>query len=243
MHPILIHTSFLTVYSYGAMLSLAFLAGTLVAVYYAKREGVQPETVLDVALWVILSAIVGARAFYVILFWHEFSGSLLEIIMIQHGGLVFYGGLVTSVLVIFWKVKRSGISLWKALDIASPAAAIGYSIARIGCFLNGCCYGIQTSVPWACKFPDLVGVRHPTQLYSSAAGLTIFLTVVWLWRKKRYEGQIFLETLILYAIYRFSIEFLREGQRYFHLSASQWISIVAFILALGALIWKMKKTK
>lgn len=240
MHPILLNTGFFTVYSYGVMLAVAFLAGILVAMYFAEREGIDPEVVLDIALWTIISAIAGARVLYVILFLHEFSGNLLEIFMIQHGGLVFYGGLIASLIAIHFRARAVNLSLWKAFDIASPAALLGYSIARVGCFLNGCCYGVPASVPWAVVFPDLSGHRHPTQLYASLTVFMIFIIIVLLWRKKRFEGQIFLESVMMYSVYRFAIEFLRTNERYYYLSASQWLSIIAASAALGVFIWKRR---
>ncbi len=243
MHPVMLRYGFVTVYSYGAMLSLAFLLGILLAMYLAKREGIDPEKVLDISLWLIISAIAGARVLYVMLFWNEFAGSPIEILMIQHGGLIFYGGLAAALLVLLWRAKAAGLSLWKIFDLASPSAALGYSVARIGCFLNGCCYGIETRVPWAVKFPALPGMRHPTELYSSASAFAIFLIVIALWRRRKFEGQIFLQTVVLYTIYRFFVEFLRTEPRYFYLSSAQWISIVAFPIALGALIWKLRKIK
>ena len=242
MYPILLKIGPITIYSYGAMLSLAFLFGLLVILRLAKKEGVKGEIILDIAIWVIVGAIVGARLLYVILFWTEFKDSLIQVFMIQRGGLVFYGGFFAALLAIIWRAKKYKLSLWKAADLAAPGTALGYSIARIGCFLNGCCYGIETTVPWAVKFPYLPGLRHPTQLYASATVFVIFLLLLYLWRRRRFEGQIFLQAVILYSIYRFLIEFIRVGPRALaNLTASQWISILAFFLAAGTLIWKSRK--
>jgi len=242
MHPVLLSLGPVTIYSFGFMLSLAFLSGLFVIVRLGKSEGIEPEKILDIAVWVILGAIIGARVLYVILFFGEFRGNLFEIFMIQHGGLVFYGGFFGALLAILWRTKRFGLPLWKAFDLATPGTALGYSIARIGCFLNGCCYGIETSIFCAVKFPHLQGMRHPTQLYASATVFLVFLALLWLWKRRRFDGQIFLQGVVLYSVYRFLIEFIRVGPRVMlNLSASQLLSIMAFVLAGGTLIWKIRR--
>ena len=241
MHPIFFSAGPLTVYSYGAMLSLAFIAGIFATLRLCKDQGIEPEAVLDTVLWMMILAVIGARLSYVIFFWGEFSGDLTEIVMIQHGGLAFYGGLLGALGAIIWRVRKLGINTWKALDLAAPGTAIGYSIGRLGCFLNGCCYGIETSLPWAVAFPNVPGLRHPTQIYSSISGLLIFLALLLLWGRKRFDGQIFLFALIFYSVYRMLIEFLRYGVRYCGLTASQWFSIIVFIFACSALVWIMNK--
>ena len=148
MHPILLSLGVATVYSYGAMLSIAFFLGILLAMRLGEKEGIPSETVLDISLWVMVSAVIGARLLYVILFFGEFSSSLLDVIMIQKGGLIFFGGLFGALLAVLIKAQAYKLSLLKLADIAAPGAAIGYSIARIGCFLNGCCYGVETTLPW-----------------------------------------------------------------------------------------------
>jgi phosphatidylglycerol:prolipoprotein diacylglycerol transferase len=242
MHPILLSLGAITVYSYGAMLSIAFFLGILLAIRLGEKEGIPSETILDISLWVMVSAIIGARLLYVILFFNEFSSSLLDIIMIQKGGLIFFGGLFGGLLAVLIKARSYKFSLWKLFDIAAPGTALGYSISRIGCFLNGCCYGVETTLPWGVHFPLLSGLRHPTQLYASAAMFMAFLALIFLWRKKRFDGQVFLTGAVLYSVYRFFIEYIRTEPRFFFsLSSAQWISVVIFILFGGTLLWKMQK--
>jgi len=242
MHPVLLNIGRLTVYSYGFMLSLAFLAGLLIILHLSRREGIVAETVLDITVWVVVAAIAGARILYVVLFWGEFAHSPVQALMINRGGLVFYGGFIAGLLVIMWRAKKHGLSLWKVFDLAAPGTAVGYSIARIGCFLNGCCYGIETEFPAAVQFPHLTGLRHPTQLYASGTIFIVFLLLLYLWRRRKFEGQIFLLGVVFYSIYRFSIEFIRVGPRVLlGITPSQWISVLAFILAGGTLIWKLRE--
>lgn len=241
MRPILLNIGFLTIYSYGFMLALAFLAGLLLSLKLAESEGVTADVVLDIVIYVIISAIVGARVFYVIQFWSEFKGDLLQIFAIHHGGLVFYGGLLLALVVLFWRVRVHNISLIKAFDIGTPGTALGYSIARIGCFLNGCCYGIETDFPLAVQFPHLSGLRHPTQLYASGTIFLGFLLLLFLWKRRKFEGQLFLSGLLYYSTYRFFIEFIRVGPRYvLGLTISQLVSIVVFVVALYVLVKRVR---
>jgi phosphatidylglycerol:prolipoprotein diacylglycerol transferase len=178
----------------------------------------------------------------VIFFWPELEGNILNAFMIQRGGLVFYGGLALALIAILWRSARYKLSLFKLFDIASLSAAIGYSIARIGCFLNGCCYGVESNLPWAVQFPGLLGKRHPTELYASATMLILFLLLLIFWKRRKFDGQIFLFAVICYSIYRFLIEFIRVNPKYLlNLTSAQWASVVLFVLAAGTLIWRNVK--
>ncbi|MFH2033386.1 MAG: prolipoprotein diacylglyceryl transferase [Candidatus Margulisiibacteriota bacterium] len=243
MYPILLNLGPVTIYSYGLMIALAFVAGIFVAIKAAKREGVSTEAVLDITLAVIISAIVGARIFYIIEFWRDFSVDPLSMFMVWHGGLVFYGGLLFAIVAVIIASRIKNILLWKTLDIAAPAAALGYAIGRIGCFLNGCCYGVICDLPWAVKFPELLGRRHPTQIYASICGLLIFAVLMYLGKRKMFNGQVFLAGVFLYSIYRFNIEFIRVNMKYAGLSGSQWVSILMFVFSIVTYIILYKNSK
>ncbi|NQU16768.1 MAG: prolipoprotein diacylglyceryl transferase [Candidatus Saganbacteria bacterium] len=232
MHAELLSIGNFTLYSYGLMVALAFVAGIVTALLVGKRDGLSAEIVLDAVLWVMISAILGARVFYLIEYSAEFA-SPLEAFMIWRGGLVFYGGLIFSVIALVLFGIKNKLSIFRILDIAAPSAAIGYAIGRIGCFLNGCCYGVASELPWAVKFPNLIQPRHPTQLYASFAGVLIFIVLLFLFKYRRFEGQIFCFGLMLYSIYRFLNEFLRINPRYIlGLSEAQIISIGLFIFGI-----------
>lgn len=243
MHPVLFSCGPLTVFSYGTMLALGFLAGTVAALMLSSGEGIADEAVLDMVLWSMIASIVGARLAYVIFFFDELKNPLIDVFMIQRGGLVFYGGVVGAILALILRSRAHKLSLWKVLDIAAPVTAVGYAIGRIGCFLNGCCYGVETNLPWAVSFPSLPGLRHPTQLYDSLVFLAVFLLILFLWRKRRFDGQVFLLTILFYSVDRFFMEFIRTGSAIvLTLTTAQWFSILVIVLAGGTLIWKMTKS-
>ncbi len=245
MHPELFTIGTFTIYSYGFLVSLAFILGMLIALWIGRKLDVTPEIVLDGVFIVMLMAVFGARVFYVIEFSREYA-TIWDVFKIWQGGLVFFGGLVFSVigLIIFAIFKK--ISVFKVLDIAACATAPAYAIGRLGCFFNGCCYGVGANIPWAVKFPHLHVPRHPTQLYSSIVGIIIFIILYVLIRHKRFDGELFSVGIILYSTYRFLNEFLRINPRYlFGLSEAQLISVLLFIIGviMYAILYRRNKSK
>jgi len=267
MHPELITFGNVTLYSYGTMIALGFLAATWWAYRHVQGSGFKvqgsrfkvqgstnlelrtlnvepkPEDILSLVIWVIVSGVIGARLFYVIQFWSQFQGRLWQIFNIRGGGLVFYGGLISGFMAICVYCYRHKLSLWKVLDIAAPAIMLGYAFGRVGCFLNGCCVGRPTFLPWGLHFPHFLEARHPTQLYASLTALTIFGALTILWKHKRYDGQVFSQGLVLHSMYRFFIEFIRENPLYRGLSAAQWIALGLIIIVMAARIPGTKTLK
>lgn len=230
MRPVLIKIGALNIYSYGFMLAIAFLAGTLIARSEARRKGIDPDTIFDLVLVIAFAGIIGARLFYVIGHLREFAKQPFMALAVWQPGLVFYGGLLggTIAVLIFVRVKK--LFLWDIADTIVPGLALGYAIARIGCFLNGCCYGAPSNLPWAVNFFDVP--RHPTQIYSFIYSLLIF-GIVWFYRKRiKTPGILFWLYLGLYAISRFVVEFFRVSKSVvFGLSAAQIISVLVFVMA------------
>src|SRR5947209_889619 len=143
------------------MIAVAFLAGLWTASRRARREGISSEKIFDAGPWLILGTIVGARAWYVATYWDLVMQTPLfpqapwtEIFMVQRGGLVFYGGLIGASLAGILYARRKHIPLWKFADILAPSIALGYVFGRIGCLLNGCCFGRVCELPWAIRFPN-----------------------------------------------------------------------------------------
>jgi phosphatidylglycerol---prolipoprotein diacylglyceryl transferase len=216
MRPILFDIGPFPVRAYGVMLIVGFLLGLWRATKVAKRYKIAQEDVMDVSVLVLLAGIVGARILFLLLeVPHEGWGVFGGVLRVWEGGLSFHGGLIAAIaaVAIFVRVKR--IPFLQLCDLLAPSLAIGYAFARIGCFLNGCCYGVATSLPWGVRFhePDgtLTPPSHPAQLYAFAINLIIFWLLTRVERMNRPRGFIFASYLVLYSVYRFGIEFIRKG--------------------------------
>lgn len=268
----------ITIHTYGVLLVASFLAAILVARRLAAQADIDPDIVVDIGVYIILAALVGAKVLLLVVDWEIYSrqfrtlagegggavgqalgflgtaggyvGAVAQMGMslLQAGG-VFYGGFMGAVLATIWYARRHQLDLWRVADIAAPAAAIGHGIGRLGCFAAGCCYGIATSLPWGVTYTDtysgtLVGVPlniplHPTQLYEAATNLLLGAFLIWFYRRRQFDGQVFWSYVLAYAVMRFFHEFLRADPRGFlfdnALSTSQLIAIIGATIALGML--------
>ncbi len=248
MHPILIRFADITLHTYGVMLAGGFLLALFVALREARRTGQDPNQILDLGFYILIGALGGSRLFYVLGNWSEFRDNPIEVVKFWHGGLVFYGGLIFAFLIAFWYVRKHSLSFPKLGDLAAPSIAIGQTLGRLGCFSAGCCYGAPTNSFLGCTFTDELSLAprgiplHPTQLYESAATFGIFLALVVMRRKERFQGKIFWYYLLFYSIARFLIEFLRGDPRGWFipevLSTAQAIGIPVFLLAVFMLLRK-----
>jgi phosphatidylglycerol:prolipoprotein diacylglycerol transferase len=254
VHPILFQHGSFAIHSYGVMMALAFLAGLWTATRRARREKISGESVADVTLWLMVGAILGARIVYVTTYWkQEFADQpFSEVFMIQHGGLVYYGGLIGATVAGMIFIRWKKLPLWTMADIFAPSIALGSVLGRIGCLLNGCCYGRACDLPWAITFTNPqanqysgtpLGVRlHPTEIYDALLNLILYFFLAWLFRHKRFVGQVFATYLILYAVFRSIAEYFRGDYPSDHLHAgltsAQLVSVPIFIagLALAAIL-------
>jgi phosphatidylglycerol:prolipoprotein diacylglycerol transferase len=209
--------------SYGVMLAIGFLIGIIWARRRAVKAGIPPEHIIDLSFVALISSIVGSRLFYVIYHLDEFADNLLDIVNPFQGGSVgisglsMMGGVILALIsaYLFFVIRR--LRPWGILDAMMPMFALGIGIARIGCFLNGCCYGLPTYghlgviFPPNCAagfhFPDTPLI--PTQLYSSLAGIAILLIVLGSEKFKKFDGHSFWLTIALYSVWRFVIDFYR----------------------------------
>lgn len=254
MYPILFKIGPLSIQAYGFGIAIAFLIGILITMHYARKVGIKPEIIIDLTIYVIIAAIVGSRLLYVIGQWDKYKDNLTRIFMVHEGGLAFLGGFGLSILVIALFARVRKVSLLKLLDAMSPGVAIGYAIARIGCFLNGCCFGIPANIPWAIKFPRgalayfyYPGIDiHPTQLYALFSMLAVFLIILYLWEKRKYDGYVSFWFLILYSTYRFVVEFFRycpDDLVWLGLKPGQFISLVMLAAGVAGLGLMHKRFK
>ena len=245
MHPIAFQLGSLTITWYGVMVATAFLTGLWTASRRALATGISSEKVLDLGPWLIVGTIVGARALYVFSYWREqFAGQpITEVFMVWKGGLVFYGGLIGASLAAMLYARLKKLPLWRLADVLAPSIALGSVFGRIGCLLNGCCYGRECNLPWAIHFPAghqtyPHGV-HPTEVYDSLLNLVLYLALAWLYRRKKFDGEVFATYLIGYAVFRFIGEMFRGDYPQLYLGGwatpAQLVSMG--ILALGVVLW------
>lgn len=239
----------LTIRWYGVMMAIAFIAGLWTASRRGLREGIAAEKILDIGPWLIVGTIIGARTLHVVTYWREeFAGRpFWEVFAVWNGGLVFYGGLMGASLAGILYARYKQIALWKLADVLAPSIPLGYVFGRIGCFLNGCCYGRACSLPWAVSYPPgnlnqaPTYPVHPTQLYDSLLSLVLYIGLAWLYRRKKFDGQVFATYLLCYAVTRSIVESFRgdySAPHYhgaLHLTPAQLISIGIF--AAGIALW------
>jgi phosphatidylglycerol:prolipoprotein diacylglycerol transferase len=240
MHPILFQLGPLTLRSYGLMMALGFLFGIILTLFFTRKEGRQDEMVLDLCLWIMLGAIVGARLLYVIVMPESYLKNPMEIFEVWEGGLVYYGGLIGASLTAYFWMRRHQVPVWELADCLAPGLALGQMFGRLGCFLNGCCYG-QVSPEHGLIFPAVGdGLPHlPTQLYEAAFVLALAIFLSWFRKHRAYAGQVFWIYVALYAVGRFVLEIYRgdveRGVLLSNaLSPGQWISVLGLGLALAA---------
>jgi 16S rRNA (cytosine1402-N4)-methyltransferase/phosphatidylglycerol:prolipoprotein diacylglycerol transferase len=224
---------------YGILLSTGIMAGILLAYNEAKRLGYDPEYIIDLSLWCIPSAVIGARLYYVIFEWEYYNGDIMKIINIREGGLAIHGALIAAVLTgyIFTKVKK--ISFGGTADIVAPGIILGQAIGRWGNYVNAEAHGGPTDLPWGILVD---GVRvHPTFLYESLWNIGVFIFLIIYRKKKKVDGEIFLLYGILYSAGRFWIEGLRtDSLMYMGMRTAQIISVVIIAAFTALLIYRRK---
>jgi len=249
LHPILFNLGPIRLPTYGALVVTALLVGLWTAVRLGRREGLDAGRLFDFTTWMIIVALLGAKLLMVLTNWSyyaEYPRELLSSATFLAGG-VFYGGFAAAILFALWYTRRYRLPARKVFDAYSPPVALGLGIGRLGCFAAGCDYGkpaassLLSVVFTHPRAHEITGVPlgiplHPTQLYESLASVLIFGYLVWVFGRKRYDGQVFIHYLVTYALARFGIEFLRgdadRGFVFEHwLSTSQFIALLALATA------------
>src|SRR5215468_11212374 len=217
MYPRLVELGPITVYTYGVLLAAAYLLGLKLAMVRAKARGLDANRVLDLGIYIIISALVGAKLLLLVTDFKSFTADPRELLTLARSGGVFYGGLILAVAVALWYIRRVGLPLWTTCDVFAPGIALGHIIGRFGCFFAGCCYGRPTTMPWGITFTDPFAASnvgtplnvplHPTQLYEAGAELLILIFLLVTEKKGRmFAGRTFWLYMLLYAITRYVIE-------------------------------------
>src|SRR5213594_1348314 len=250
MYPRLLELGPITVYTYGVLLAAAYLFGLQLARVRARDRGLDANRVLDLGIYIIISALVGAKLLLLITDFKSFTADPRELLTLARSGGVFYGGLIVAVVVALWYIRRVGLPLWTTCDVFAPGIALGHVVGRFGCLFAGCCFGKPTTKPWGITFTDPfaaanvgtpLGVPlHPTQLYEAGAELLILIVLLMTERKgKPFPGRTFWLYMLLYAVSRFIIEVYRGDERGMvgMFSTSQFISLLLAPIAVVMLIY------
>jgi len=217
VHPEIAHWGFVHLRWYGVMLALAFLVGTAVALREARRLRLDEDRLITVILVTLVAAVLGARALYVVEHVDEFRQEWGGVLALWQGGLTLYGGIVAGTVAGLLTARQLGLPMWVVADALTPSLALGTAFGRVGCFLNGCCYGRPTKLPWGVVFPpdSFAGLEfgstpvHPSQLYGALVGLVLFLVTWVLRRRLAPPGTLFWTFIILFAVIRIPLDFTR----------------------------------
>jgi phosphatidylglycerol:prolipoprotein diacylglycerol transferase len=237
MHPILFDLGGFTIYAYGVLLAAAYLLGLQFALVRARPRGLDRQLVMDLGIWIIISALVGAKLLLLIVDFKEFTSNPTALFSLARSGGVFYGGLIAAVVVALLYLHRHKMPLWPTTDVFAPGIALGHVVGRFGCLMAGCCFGRPASVPWAITFRNPAALPqgtplgvplHPTQLYEAGAeALILAFLLVFERRGRPFPGRTFWSYMLLYGISRLIIEVYRgdsRGMVFGVLSTSQFVS-------------------
>ncbi|MGH8005081.1 MAG: prolipoprotein diacylglyceryl transferase [Limisphaerales bacterium] len=261
MCPELFHIGPFALRTYGLTLAASFFIGLFFIRRWGAKEGLDVNQLSNLAFLVIATGIVGARLGYVLFHLEEFKGNWgATFNPFQSGtfgiaGLNLYTGVILATGSGFYYMHKVNLPFWKTADIFAPTVTLGIFLTRIGCFLNGCCYGTPTHLPWGITFPPgsipdaefRNQAIHPAQLYHSLFGLALFALLIWSNKRKKFDGATFSILLLSEPVFRFFIEFIRSYEPEMHLNVgalhwtyNQWMAILLF--AFGMVLWlKLRK--
>lgn len=232
------------IYSYAVMFVIAICISLFCAAIRAKKKNLPSEMALDIGLYIVLSGVIGARLIYVLLHLSSYHHNLLQMINLRTGGLSWHGALLGGLIAIVLYCLKNKLSIGAILDLFSPSFILGLAIGRIGCFLNGCCYGKIASGnlgKFFTKFNIPQG-RHPAQLYELFLDLIVFFLLLWWDKKTKFSGELYLVFLMLYSAVRFIVEFYRfDIFVYSGITLAQYISLAIIVICLIWIILMRRK--
>ncbi len=256
MYPELAHWGPIHIRTYGMMLALAFLVGTWLGLKEARRVGLDEDRLVNVILIVLIASVLGARALYVLEHIQEFRREWGSVVALWQGGLTLYGGIAAGTVAGLLAAQRFGLPMWTVADALTPSLALGTGLGRVGCFLNGCCYGRPTRLPWGVHFPadSIAGLEfgnaalHPSQLYFAAAGLGLFGITWSIRRRVAVPGVLFWTFVALYGLIRIPLDMTRSYEpeaTVFRLGAfdvtESQLSSLALALFAGLMILRLRR--
>ncbi len=251
MFPRLLHFGSFNLPTYGVMAALGLIFGLMLIIRVGREQGLDPDKLWNLGIIAILSGVFGAKILMILVdlaYYAEHPSEIFALATLQAGG-VWSGGLLLALIMCIWYMRRNQMPVLRTCDVFAPGLALGHAFGRIGCFAAGCCWGRETHVPWAVTFHNplaeqIVGTPlgiplHPTQLYEFVLELLNCVFLVWLIRRKKFEGEIIGAYLMIYGVGRYFIEFFRgdpgRGQLLGFMSDTQGIAILLVIG--GGLLW------
>jgi len=259
MYPELFRIGNFPVTSYGLWLAVGMLLALFVASRLAARDGLPRERIYDLGLWTLIGGLLGSK---ILMLFVEPNVEIFTLDFLRSGG-VYYGGFLGGFFALVLLIRFYKLPFWKVADAFAPGLALGQAFGRQGCFAAGCCWGGPTSLPWGVHFTEAgheyTGVPiygpggealhlHPTQLYESFFMLLVFGFLFYLHRRKKFDGQVLIAYAIVYAIFRFLIEFVRDDPRgdLFGLTTLTGLStsqIISLVVAAGAIVFMVLRLK
>lgn len=242
MFPIIFRIGGLPVYGYGLMIAIAFFIGIVGLTKEGAKAGLNEDKLFNMTIFIMVASLVGSRVLYILIELDTYLQAPITMLHVRSGGLSFHGGLIAGAGVGLYYTWRNQMPQGKVADLVAPWLALGYAIVRIGCLLNGCCFGRPTGVAWALPAAYIdTTPRHPTQLYAFILALIIFVALRWRKKYVRFHGQLFWEFILYYSIYRFIVEGFREASAYMgFLTLGQAVSLVGAVAAFVVIrIWPM----
>lgn len=254
MHPILFSIGSFEVRYWGVMVMLGVIAGTVLISKLAKRSGLLKEDlVLDFVIYAVIAGILGARIWEVLFSWQNFSANPVDALKFWNGGLSIQGGVLGGLLFAIWFIKKHHLDFWKFMDLLAPGLILGQGIGRIGCFFNGDAFGIPTK--------SVLGVVYqqgtpayatygatplfPAELLEGAGDIVILLILLYLIRRKPFDGLIVLTYFILYSALRFTLEFWRGDSLHtlYNLKAAQLLSLATIVICIAIIFIRRSKVR
>ncbi|MBQ7502909.1 prolipoprotein diacylglyceryl transferase [bacterium] len=238
MHPILFSIGNFPVHTYGAILALAISLGLTFAGWLGHKKGYDGFEIADIGLWSAIIGILGARFCYVIQYADHYFSQPLEILNFRAGGITIIGALIFGNLALVWLCRKYKLSPWLCLDLYAAPLLLGMALGRLGCLMEGCCYGKKCADTFffGIVYPAAAQLgafhRHPVQIYELLLDLILMGVCLWFLKRQKFQGQTFWALFAGYGLIRFTTEFFRESRMLSVFSLAQWVCLLIFAVGL-----------
>jgi len=245
MYPILVSIGTFDIRAWGVMVALGILLGLMLTVRLARGTEYSEEIWLDFILYATIIGLLGARLWEVIFSWQNYAGNPLHAVMFWDGGLSIQGAIVSTTIFAWWYVKKKGLSFWRFADYAAPGLILGQALGRIGCLLNGDAFGKPTTAWYGVVYQPGTPAYNawgaiplvPAELFEAIGDFGIVAVLLWLFNKRKFDGQIALTYFIMYSLLRFGLEFFRTDSLMLGgLKVAQISALLIAAIALSILI-------